>query len=96
MPRTLSYAQEHTVLTDNFNAPVAVPVNWNSRSALFKYLKSEALHLVVFPDFLEHKDQLLAQIVPQPLHAQLKVGYKFQLGGANPGNRLHAGGTSCR
>jgi hypothetical protein len=71
-------------LTDNFNAPVAVPVNWNSRSALFKYLKSEALHLVVFPDFLEHKDQLLAQIVPQPLHAQLKVGYKFQLGGANP------------
>jgi hypothetical protein len=71
-------------LTDNFNAPVAVPVNWNSRSALFKYLKSEALHLVVFPDFLQHKDQLLAQIVPQPLHAQLKVGYKFQLGGANP------------
>ena len=71
-------------LTDNFNAPVAVPVNWNSRSALFKYLKSEALHLVVFPDFLQHKDQLLAQIVPQPLHAQLKVGYKFQLGLANP------------
>src|SRR5271163_2237397 len=71
-------------LTDNFNAPVAVPVNWNSRSALFKYLKSEALHLVVFPDFLDHKDQLLAQIAPQPLQAQLKVGYKFQLGGANP------------
>ena len=71
-------------LTDNFNAPVAVPVNWNSRSALFKYLKSDALHLVVFPDFLQHQDQLLAQIVPQPLHAQLKVGYKFQLGGANP------------
>jgi hypothetical protein len=71
-------------LTDNFNAPVAVPVNWNLRSALFKYLKSEALHLVVFPDFLQHQNQLLAQIVPQPLHAQLKVGYKFQLGGANP------------
>jgi hypothetical protein len=71
-------------LTDNFNAPVAVPVNWNSRSALFKYLKSETLHLVVFPDFLQHKDQLLAQIVPQPLNAQLKVGYKFQLGLANP------------
>ena len=71
-------------LTDNFNNPVTAPVNWTSRSALFKYLKSEALHLVVFPDFLQHKDQLIGQITPQPLQAQLKVGYKFQLAGANP------------
>jgi len=71
-------------LTDNFNNPVTVPVNWSSPSALFKYLKSEGLHLVVFPDFIQHKDQLIAQIAPQPLQAQLKVGYKFQLGGANP------------
>ena len=71
-------------LTDNFNNPVTVPVNWTSLSALSKYLKSEALHLVVFPDFLQHKDELIAQITPQPLQAQLKVGYKFQLGGANP------------
>jgi hypothetical protein len=71
-------------LTDNFNNPVTVPVNWSSPSALFKYLKSEGLHLVVFPDFIQHKDQLIAQISPQPLQAQLKVGYKFQLGGANP------------
>jgi hypothetical protein len=71
-------------LTDNFNNPVPVPVNWTSGTALFKYLKSEALHLVVFPDFLQHKDQLIGQITPQPLQAHLKVGYKFQLGGANP------------
>jgi hypothetical protein len=71
-------------LTDNFNNPVTVPVNWTSLSALSKYLKSEALHLVVFPDFLQHKDQLIGQITPQPLQAQLKVGPKFQLGGANP------------
>ncbi len=71
-------------LTDNFNNPVTVPVNWTSLSALSKYLKSEALHLVVFPDFLQHKDELIGQITPQPLQAQLKVGYKFQLGGANP------------
>jgi hypothetical protein len=72
------------LLTDNFNNPVPVPVNWTSLSALSKYLKSEALHLVVFPDFIQHKDQLISQITPQPLKAQLKVGYKFQLGGTNP------------
>jgi len=71
-------------LTDNFANPVSVPVNWSSRSALFKYLKSEALHLVVFPDFLDHKDESISAIVPQPLNAQLKVGDTFQLGGANP------------
>ncbi len=71
-------------LTDNFNNPVAVPVNWTSLSALFKYLKSETLHLMVYPDFLQHKDELIAQIVPQPLKAQLNVGYKFELGVANP------------
>jgi hypothetical protein len=71
-------------LTDNFNNPVAVPVKWTSFSGLFKYLKSEGLHLVVFPDFIQHKDQPISQITPQPPTAQLKVGYKFQLGGVNP------------
>jgi len=71
-------------LTDNFNNPVTVPVKWAAPSALYKYLKSETLHLVVFPDFLQHKDELIAQINPQPLNAQLKVGNKFQLGGTQP------------
>ncbi|MBV9768612.1 MAG: hypothetical protein JOZ32_03490 [Bryobacterales bacterium] len=71
-------------LTDDFNNPVPVPVNWTSPSALFKYLKSEGLHLIVFPDFIQHKDQLISQITPQPLQARLKVGYKFQLGGTLP------------
>jgi hypothetical protein len=70
-------------LTDNFNNPVTAPVNWTSLSGLFKYLKSEGLHLVVFPDFIQHQDQLISQIVPQPLNAQLKVGHLFQLGAAN-------------
>jgi hypothetical protein len=71
-------------LTDNFNNPVSFPVNWTSRSALSKYLKSETLHLMVYPDFMQHKDEPISQIVPQPLKAHLTVGYKFQLGGANP------------
>ena len=71
-------------LSDNFGNPVTTPVKWTPGSALFKYLKSEALHLVVFPDFLQHKDQLIGQITPQPLQAHMKAGYKFQLGGANP------------
>ncbi|MGB6941754.1 MAG: hypothetical protein WBE37_05130 [Bryobacteraceae bacterium] len=70
-------------LTDNFNNPVTGPVNWTSLSGLFKYLKSEGLHLAVFPDFIQHKDQLISQIVPQPLDAQLKVGHLFQLGATN-------------
>ena len=69
-------------LTDNFNNPVPVPVNWTSLSGLSKYLKSEGLHLVVFPDFIQHKDQPVSQIVPQPLKAQLKAGHLFQLGAA--------------
>ena len=71
-------------LTDNFNNPVPVPVNWTSLSALSKYLKSETLHLIVFPDFIQHKDELIAQIVPQPLKAHLTAGYKFELGVVNP------------
>jgi hypothetical protein len=71
-------------LTDNFNNPVAVPVNWTALSALSKYLKSEMLHLMVYPDFIQHKDELISQIAPQPLKAQLTAGYKFVLGVTNP------------
>jgi len=70
-------------LTDNFNNPVTAPVNWTSRSGLFKYLKSEGLHLVVFPDFIQHQGELISQIAPQPLNAQLKAGHLFQLGATN-------------
>ncbi len=71
-------------VTDNFKNPVAVPVNWRSASALFKYLKSEALHLIVAPDFMERKDQPISKITPQPATSQLKTADKFQLGGAKP------------
>jgi hypothetical protein len=33
-------------LTDNLNNPIALPVNWTDFSALFKYLRSETLHLM--------------------------------------------------
>jgi hypothetical protein len=71
-------------LTDNLNNPISLPVKWSDVSGLFKYLRSEALHLMVFPDFLAHKDDPITVAAPKPLTAQLKVGNQFQLGGTSP------------
>ena len=67
-------------LTDNFNNPVTVPVNWTSLSALSKYLKSEALHLVVFPDFLQHKDELIAPDRPAAFEGATQGGVQVSTG----------------
>jgi hypothetical protein len=72
------------VLTDNLNNPISLPVKLSDLSGLFKYLRSEALHLMVFPDFLAHKDDLITVAAPKPITAQLKVGNQFQLGGTSP------------
>jgi hypothetical protein len=71
-------------LTDNLNNPIALPVNWTDFSALFKYLRSETLHLMVFPDFLAKKDDPITVAAPKPLTAQLKAGNQFQLGNTSP------------
>lgn len=67
-------------LTDNFNNPVTAPVNWTALSALFKYLKSEVLHLVVFPDFIQHKDQLISQIAPPAFAGAAQGGIPVSIG----------------
>src|SRR5947209_3579809 len=72
-------------LTDDVGKPVAgVTVDWTSASALFKYLKSEVLHLIVVPDFLARKDLPLAQAARDPIEFQLKAANKFQLGNVKP------------
>lgn len=72
-------------LTDDFGKPVDGPkVDLTSASSLFQYLKSEALHLTVAPDFLARKDQPLTQAAPDPIQFQLKAGNTFQLGNTKP------------
>jgi hypothetical protein len=68
-------------LTDNLGNPVdGVKVDWTSLSSIFKYAKTELLHLAVAPDFLACKDQPLSEAAPNPIRFDLKVGNDFQLG----------------
>src|ERR1051326_8929993 len=72
-------------LTDDIGQPVDnVKVDWTSASSLFRYLRSQVLHLIVVPDYLDRRKKPLAEAAPQPLDFQLKVGNKFELGGDNP------------
>ena len=54
------------------------------RSSLFKYAKSELLHLAVAPDFVRIASQPLAIAAPDPLSFELNVGHDFQLGNIKP------------
>jgi hypothetical protein len=68
-------------LTDSLGNPVDIStVNWTSASSLCGNLKSESLHLVVAPDFIARKDEVLTQAAPQPASFNLSVGHEFQLG----------------
>ena len=72
-------------ITDSLGNPVDIStVNWTSASSLYNYLKSEALHLAVVPDYLAVKDEPLTQAVPKPTTFQLTVQHDFQLGGVVP------------
>lgn len=72
-------------ITDTFGKAVAsVSVNPGDASSLFKYLKSELMHLIVLPDLLDAAGKTLTQAAPQPSRFQLKIGHKFQLGNTRP------------
>ncbi|HEY1985141.1 MAG TPA: hypothetical protein VGG85_07015 [Terracidiphilus sp.] len=72
-------------ITDSSGSPIEnTKVDWTSASSLFDYVKSEALHLIVFPDFLALKDIGLAKAAPKPMTFQLQVGHDFELGIAVP------------
>src|SRR5689334_17100378 len=72
-------------LTDNAgNAVENVKVDWTSASSLFRYLRSQLLHLIVVPDYLALRHKPLAEAAPQPLDFEIKVGNTFELGGESP------------
>jgi len=72
-------------ITDNLGNPLdGVKVDWTSASALFNYLKTGALHLIVVPDFVARKDDPLSKAGAKPLEFHLSVGDEVELGSATP------------
>jgi hypothetical protein len=72
-------------LTDDLGKQVDnVKVDFTSASSLFKYLRSQLLHLIVVPDYLALRDKPLMEAAPQPIQFQVKVGNTFELGGLKP------------
>jgi hypothetical protein len=72
-------------ITDELDKPIpTVKIDLTHPSSLVKYLKTEALHLAVLPDFLARKDEILTQAATKPIVFQAKVGHKFQLGNTTP------------
>ena len=72
-------------ITDDLGKLVPeVKIDLAHPSSLFKYAKSELLHLAVAPDFMRIAPQPLAIAAPDPLSFELNVGHDFQLGNIKP------------
>ncbi len=72
-------------ITDDLGKPLSsVNIDLSHPSSLVSYLKSELLHLAVFPDFARCRDEPLSQVAAKPVTLQAKFGHQFQLGGSNP------------
>ncbi len=72
-------------VTDQLDKPIAsIKVDLSNPSSLLKYLKTEALHLAVGPDFLARKDSVLSQAATKPIQFEGKAQHKFQLGNVKP------------
>jgi hypothetical protein len=72
-------------ITDNLgkSAP-GVHVDFSHPSSLLKYAKSELLHLLVAPDFIERAPNPLSIAAPNRISFQLQLKHKFQLGNTKP------------
>lgn len=71
-------------ITDDLGKPLSsVRIDLTHPSSLVSYLKTELLHLAVFPDFMNCKDELLSKAAPKPVTLEAKFGHQFQLGSAN-------------
>jgi hypothetical protein len=72
-------------ITDSLGNPVDISqVKWTSASSLYNYAKTELLHLIVAPDYIKLKDQLLTAAAPNPVKFALSLGHDFEIGGASP------------
>jgi len=72
-------------ITDDVGKPIdGIKLDLAHPSSLVKYLKSELLHLAVFPDFLKLKDSPLGQAAHQAITFKAHAAHTFQLGDATP------------
>ena len=72
-------------ITDQLDKPIeTIKVDLTHPSTLVNYLKTEVLHLAVFPDFLTRAGSTLSQAAPKPIQFQLKASNEFQLGNTKP------------
>jgi hypothetical protein len=72
-------------IADSLGNPIGIStVNWTSASSLANYAKTESLHLLVVPDFVQRKDKPLTQAAPVPVTFQLSLQHDFQLGSTAP------------
>jgi len=71
-------------ITDSMDKPIGIAIDLKHPSSLFKYLKSELLHVAVLPDFLARKDLPLRKAATKPIQFQASAQHGFQLGNIHP------------
>ena len=72
-------------ITDDLGKPVeTVKIDPSQPSSLLNYARSQALHLIVAPDFVGLEGKALAEAAPKPIQFQATLGDRFQLGTSAP------------
>jgi hypothetical protein len=72
-------------ITDDLGKPVeAVKLDLSQPSSLATYARTQALHLIVVPEFVALAGTPLPQAAPMPIKFQATLGNAFQLGTAEP------------
>ena len=72
-------------ITDDLGKPVeTVKIDPTQPSSLLNYARSQALHLIVVPDFVALEGKGLAEAAPKPIQFQATLGNGFQLGTSEP------------
>src|ERR1035437_10003357 len=72
-------------ITDDLGKPVdTAKIDPTQPSSLVNYARSQALHLIVVPDFVAVKDKGVGEAGPQPIQFRATLGNGFQLGTTAP------------
>jgi len=71
-------------ITDQTENAISPAINLAKLSSLYRYLKSEILHLAVLPDFMDRKDKILSKAATQPIQFQASATHSFKLGDTQP------------
>jgi hypothetical protein len=76
-------------VTDNLGASAPkVKIDLSQPSSLLQYAKTELLHLLVAPEFIQRAPQRLTEAAPNPISFDLKLKHEFELGKDTPAIKL--------